>query len=763
MQIFAAFLLLGTVPLVSNLLAQGDRTLWVAPDGIDSITRGSQSRPLKTLGYACAIAKTGQTIRLSRGDFIERQQCILQSGVTVLGAGVTGGNKTRVFAPANWNFSRDGIKNNPAGYILRVEQGENISIRGLELIGNTHQANGAVMVKDSKAIALSNLKISQFRISGLSFEKSSRIDAQQIYIENSGYEFVPGKEPEFPDGGSLGNIYIRDVSDATFTHISVKTTGLHGYGVKGANLSRVKILHSDFDLYPYQSWKGPSRGNFDIEFHGGYAELVELAHNKFRQTVSLIGGNEARYDRVPYTVHVHHNLFDMKEGAYCVEVGADKLVFDHNRFRNTWTALQNFGNTTTRIKDLTVFNNVVENLTMRFVGLKGRIENLRVFKNTVNLVKGGGQSYLVTLGANNQSENWLLANNVIVGAPENPPASRTFVVVYETKPQSPLRNVEIRNNVYANLSPTIAGDVPAPLPVNWGIQFSNNLQADPRLLARQGFVLAAGSPAIDRGDPALGLSNTWVGASRDVGAFELGEAPWQVGPDSASQISYLWAPTSSIKVPRFADRISVDLAGASGTEIRFTLDGTEPGPNSTLYQKPIQLTDPIKLRARTFANGFGSATTLVLNFAKGTFGYPDLAVNVTYSASSIYAPNLYGPAKAFDGETFSWIGWAPTKEDRRPWLQIDLKQPARIHYVELYTRAQVDSGPDSRRNFQILGSNDPTFYTYTVLARQGSTPLPYQDVFKAEVSAPQRYRYIRATKSEDGWFFITELKIRGER
>ncbi|GAB4348844.1 MAG: hypothetical protein OHK0047_42950 [Leptolyngbyaceae cyanobacterium] len=96
-------------------------------------------------------------------------------------------------------------------------------------------------------------------------------------------------------------------------------------------------------------------------------------------------------------------------------------------------------------------------------------------------------------------------------------------------------------------------------------------------------------------------------------------------------------------------------------------------------------------------------------------------------------------------------------------MQIDLKQPARIHYVELYTRAQVDSGPDSRRNFQILGSNDPTFCTYTVLARQGSTPLPYQDVFKAEVSAPQRYRYIRATKSEDGWFFITELKIRGER
>jgi hypothetical protein len=763
MSTLSSFLVSLAVPLLSSLSAQGDRTVWVAPNGVDDATRGTQAQPLKTLGYACSVAKSGTTIRLVSGDFVERQQCILKNGVTILGAGAAGSKKTRVFAPSDWNFAQDGIKNNPSGYILRIEKGANIAVQGLQLIGNRYRANGAVFVKDSRSITLSNLSVLQFRIAGLSFEKSSGIDAKQIYIENSGYEFAPRKEPDFPEGGSLGNIAMHDLSDSTFARIKIKTTGLHGYGVKGSNLSRVKILHSDFDLHPYQSWRGPSQGNFDIEFHGGYTELVELAHNRFRQTVSLMGGGGARYDRVPYTVHVHHNLFDMKAGAYCVEVGADKMVFDHNRFRNTWTALQNYGGSGTRIKDLSVFNNVVENLTMRFVGLRGRVENLRVFNNTVNLVKGGGQSYLVTLGVNDNSQNWLLANNVVVGAPENSPSSRALVVIYQTKPQSPIRNVAIRNNVYSNVLPTIVGDVPSSLPKDWGIRFSKNLQANPRLSARQEFVPAAGSPVIDQGDPTVGLTNTWVGASRDVGAFEFGQSPWQAGPGSVSQVRYVWAPTSSIKDPQFVDRVRVDLRGASSSEVRFTLDGTEPGANSTLYRKPIEIVDPVKLRARTFTNGFGSATTLSLDFIKGAFGYPDLSAIGTYSASSSYDPTLYAPQKAFDGDSVNWVGWAPAQQDPQPWLQVDLKQPARIRYIELYTRSQVDSGPESRRNFQILGSNDPTFRTSVVLAHQGATPLPHQGVFKAEVSDPRPYRYIRAMKNQKEGFFITELKIRGER
>jgi hypothetical protein len=124
--------------------------------------------------------------------------------------------------------------------------------------------------------------------------------------------------------------------------------------------------------------------------------------------------------------------------------------------------------------------------------------------------------------------------------------------------------------------------------------------------------------------------------------------------------------------------------------------------------------------------------------------------------------DIYAPAKAFDGITYSWIGWTHAGDDRRPWLQVDLGQPARIRYVELYTRAQLND-PTARRNFEIQASNDPTFATYAVLASQGGTSLPHEGVFEAEVTNAERYRYIRAAKTADEGFFVTELRILGQR
>lgn len=68
------------------------------------------------------------------------------------------------------------------------------------------------------------------------------------------------------------------------------------------------------------------------------------------------------------------------------------------------------------------------------------------------------------------------------------------------------------------------------------------------------------------------------------------------------------------------------------------------------------LTDEASFRARTFANGFGSVTTLMLDLTKGANGYPNLGPTGLPSASSTYDLNLYATEKAFDGVTFSWVG-----------------------------------------------------------------------------------------------------------
>jgi hypothetical protein len=162
---------------------------------------------------------------------------------------------------------------------------------------------------------------------------------------------------------------------------------------------------------------------------------------------------------------------------------------------------------------------------------------------------------------------------------------------------------------------------------------------------------------------------------------------------------------------------------------------------------------------------------LALNLTQGVNGYPNLSQGRPASTSSVYperdpqGTEIYAPAKAFDGITFSWVGWSPAAENARPWLQVDLGAAARVRYLELHTRASVGAeAVSARRNFEIQASNDPSFATFTVLVRQGSSALPFQGVFKAEVSDSGTYRYICAAKTvANESFFVTELQVLGER
>jgi hypothetical protein len=46
-----------------------------------------------------------------------------------------------------------------------------------------------------------------------------------------------------------------------------------------------------------------------------------------------------------------------------------------------------------------------------------------------------------------------------------------------------------------------------------------------------------------------------------------------------------------------------------GADIRYTLDGSVPGPSDMRYDKPIKLTEPAVLRARAFKDGFTRSIT----------------------------------------------------------------------------------------------------------------------------------------------------------
>jgi hypothetical protein len=50
-------------------------------------------------------------------------------------------------------------------------------------------------------------------------------------------------------------------------------------------------------------------------------------------------------------------------------------------------------------------------------------------------------------------------------------------------------------------------------------------------------------------------------------------------------------------------------AGEPGASIRYTLDGSVPGPSDMRYESPIRLTGPAVVRARAYKDGFTRSIT----------------------------------------------------------------------------------------------------------------------------------------------------------
>lgn len=142
----------------------------------------------------------------------------------------------------------------------------------------------------------------------------------------------------------------------------------------------------------------------------------------------------------------------------------------------------------------------------------------------------------------------------------------------------------------------------------------------------------------------------------------------------------------------------------------------------------------------------------------------DLALNMPASASSAW-DSTTPPSKANDGnanlnDPTGAGGWAPSSSDNSPWWQVDLGKAYQIGAVELDTRVNGYFDSETRHNFQVLASNDPTFSTYSTLGSQGSTPLPVGGIWLGIVTDANAYRYVRVAKSSAD-FFIAELRVYG--
>jgi Right handed beta helix region/F5/8 type C domain len=149
---------------------------------------------------------------------------------------------------------------------------------------------------------------------------------------------------------------------------------------------------------------------------------------------------------------------------------------------------------------------------------------------------------------------------------------------------------------------------------------------------------------------------------------------------------------------------------------------------------------------------------------------PNLALNKSAIASSSFNSH-YLPSTANDGvidnslyggwsASGSWwrTGAAALSGDTSPWWQVDLGAMKKLNTIELTTQHVWDN-PDTRKNFEIRVSNDPTFASYQVVYAQGITPLRFDTILKVDITDSNPYRYVRVAKTKNEYFSIGELKV----
>ncbi len=122
----------------------------------------------------------------------------------------------------------------------------------------------------------------------------------------------------------------------------------------------------------------------------------------------------------------------------------------------------------------------------------------------------------------------------------------------------------------------------------------------------------------------------------------------------------------------------------------------------------------------------------------------------------------YDCAYGNDGDTTT--GWTIAKPtgatNLDAYWQVDLLKEYKIDLVKILPRSGYDQ-PPTRKNFEILGSNDEDFSegSYTQLAVWGDIAFSNETGYEAEVTDEGRYRYIRIRKTKDEYFFLSDVEI----
>lgn len=135
--------------------------------------------------------------------------------------------------------------------------------------------------------------------------------------------------------------------------------------------------------------------------------------------------------------------------------------------------------------------------------------------------------------------------------------------------------------------------------------------------------------------------------------------------------------------------------------------------------------------------------------------YINAALNQQMSASSYAAGHMPGMANDDINDNEEYTYWISAADDGGAWCGVDLGTAQMISAVEIEARCG-DVPEEERSNFRIIASDSADFGEYEVLAEVSAA---YTGGQRFDVGTTERFRYVRAQKTDGKRFSIAELRV----
>lgn len=165
--------------------------------------------------------------------------------------------------------------------------------------------------------------------------------------------------------------------------------------------------------------------------------------------------------------------------------------------------------------------------------------------------------------------------------------------------------------------------------------------------------------------------------------FDRGTSP-DARPYSLTRGEVVSIPYTTQSAHLFTEPVEIILATTTpGAEIRYTLDGSEPGPQSPRYTEPVRVDRSLTLRAKGFKAGAAPSHTLTLRAEKARFLPPAATEAATQGVRYTYYEGAVRPHGRHSRR--------PSDRYRRHARTFDRRRPAGRPFRLSVRRADPDS------------------------------------------------------------------------